>query len=45
MFDQIIHLKIVQQEVIEKNLSLEQQVAQLHANGDRLWHKVHQKNM
>ena len=45
MFDQIMHLKMVQQEVIEKNLSIEQQVAQLHANVDKAWYQLRQKNM
>ena len=37
VFDQKMHLKKIQKEVIEKNLYLEQQVAQLHVNVDKLW--------
>ena len=44
MFDEIMHLKMVQQEMIEKNLSLEQQFAQLHATIDKLRFQLRQTN-
>ena len=34
--DQIIHIKILDQEVAEKNVSLEQEIAKLEANVDKL---------
>ena len=36
---------MVQQEVLEKNIFLERQLAQLHANVDKLWYHLCQKNM
>ncbi len=40
MFDQIMHLKLLEQSASEKNLSLETQVAKLEANVDKLFYQL-----
>ena len=45
MFNQIMKLKMLEQETSEKNLKLETQVARLEATVDKLSHQLCQKNM
>ena len=45
MFDQIMHLKVLQQQTSEKNVSLEHQVVKLEANVGQLCHQFRQKNV
>ena len=45
MFNEVMRLKMNEQELIEKNLSLEQQFCGLHAEIDKLRYRLRQKNI
>ena len=45
MFNEVMRLKMNEQEPIEKNLSLEQQFCGLHAEIDKLRYRLRQKNI
>ncbi len=43
--NKVMHLKFIQQELTEKNLSLEQQFCELHSEINKLCYWLHQKNL
>ena len=45
IFDQIMHLKRLEQQIIEKNALLETQVARLESTISKLYHHLQQKNI